>query len=363
MRDPSLLSDECIVFTTMMLPLVFAAALAVQTVSPQVAQHAKAGLAAVKQGRLRDALAEFRKVTELAPDFTAGFVNLGAAYIQDRNYAAAIPPLERAVKLDDKMTSAQRMLGYALLMEGDPKGGIPHLERAGAKDFLGIAQLKMGDLPEAVANLNTAVAKHPKSPELLYYLGRAAGLLSKNAMDTLDSEFPDSARSHQGLGENYAALKQIPQAKKEYLQAIHIQPNARGIHLDLGLLYASIPDWSKAEEQFRAEAKLEPRDAEAAYMLGHALLEEGKIQAAKTELERADKLRPDMPQTLYALGKAESLSGDSASAEKSWERVIAIEKTSTLAAQAHFALATLYRKQGRAADAAQELHEYERLKK
>lgn len=347
----------------MMLPLIFAAALAVQTVSPQVAQHVKAGLAAAKQGRLTDAISEFKKVTELAPDFTAGFVNLGAAYIQNHNYAAAIPPLKKAVQADGTMTSAQRMLGYVLLMEGDAKGAIPHLERAGAKDFLGIAQLKMGKLPEAVANLNAAVAKHPNSPELLYYLGRAAGLLSKDAMDTLDSEFPDSARSHQGLGENYAALKRVPEAEKEYLQAIRIQPNARGIHLDLGLLYASVPAWSKAEAQFRAEAKLQPKDAEAAYMLGHALLEEGKIQAAKTALKRANQLRPDMPQTLYALGKAASLSGDSAVAEKSWKQVIAIEKTSALAAQAHFSLATLYRKEGRAADAARELREYERLKK
>ncbi|MGH9581977.1 MAG: tetratricopeptide repeat protein [Bryobacteraceae bacterium] len=341
--------------------LAFAAGLALQAVSPEVARHAQAGLDAEKQGRLIDAIAEFKQVTEMAPDFTAGFVNLGAAYIQDRNYAAAVPPLKTAVKMNENLAGAQQMLGYALLMEGDAQGAIPHLERAGAKDFLGIAQLKVGKLPEAVENLNAAVSKHPNSPELLYYLGRAAGLLSKEVMDTLDSAFPDSSRSHQALGENYAALKQAPKAEKEYLQAIRLQPNARGVHLDLGLLYASLPDWSKAEDQFRAEAQLEPADAEAAYRLGHALLEEGKIHEAQAELKRADRLRPDMPQTLYSLGKAESLNGDSAAAENSWKRVIVLEKTSALAAQAHFALATLYRKQGRAADARRELREYERL--
>jgi tetratricopeptide (TPR) repeat protein len=345
----------------MMFILAFVAGLALQTVSPEVVRHAQAGLDAEKQGRLADAIAEFKQVTELAPGFPAGFVNLGAAYIQDRNYAAAVSPLQTAVRLDENLTGAQQMLGYALLMEGDAQGAIPHLERAGAKDFLGIAQLKVGELRQAVENLNAAVSKHPNSPELLYYLGRAAGLLSKEAMDTLDTAFPDSSRSHQALGENYAALKQFPEAEKEYLEAIRLQPNARGVHLDLGLLYASVPDWAKAEEQFRAEAQLEPADAEPAYRLGDALLEEGKFQEAKAELERANRLRPDMPETLYALGKAESLSGDSAAAENAWTHVIAIEKTSALAAQAHFALATLYRKQGRVADAARELHEYERL--
>ena len=52
-----------------------------------------------------------------------------------------------------------------------------------------------------------------------------------------------------------------------------------------------------------------------------------------------------MPETLYSLGKAASLNGDSALAEKAWTKLIAIEKQSPLAAQAHFGLAGLYRKQ------------------
>ncbi|HEY1215853.1 MAG TPA: tetratricopeptide repeat protein, partial [Bryobacteraceae bacterium] len=65
--------------------------------------------------------------------------------------------------------------------------------------------------------------------------------------------------------------------------------------------------------------------------------------------------------TLYALGKAASLSGDVASAEKAWRRVVALDKNTSLAAQAHFGLATLYRKQGKTAQAAQGLSEFRRI--
>jgi len=48
-----------------------------------------------------------------------------------------------------------------------------------------------------------------------------------------------------------------------------------------------------------------------------------------------------MPETLYALGKAQSLTGEMAASEKNWKRVVELEKTSDLAAQAHFGLAAL----------------------
>jgi Flp pilus assembly protein TadD len=55
--------------------------LALQTVSPAVVRHVQAGMAAQKAGRLSEAIAEFKQVTELAPNLAAAFVNLGAAYM------------------------------------------------------------------------------------------------------------------------------------------------------------------------------------------------------------------------------------------------------------------------------------------
>jgi outer membrane protein assembly factor BamD (BamD/ComL family) len=69
----------------------------------------------------------------------------------------------------------------------------------------------------------------------------------------------------------------------------------------------------------------------------------------------------DMPETLYALGKAASLDGDGAAAEKAWNKLLSIENQSPLAAQAHFGLAGLYRKQGKTAEAKHEMQEFEKL--
>jgi tetratricopeptide (TPR) repeat protein len=128
-----------------------------------------------------------------------------------------------------------------------------------------------------------------------------------------------------------------------------------------GQIYANSAQWPKAEAEFRAETKLHPGKAEAACRLGAALLRQGKANEALPELKRANELKPQMPETLYSLGKAAPLAGDSATAEKAWLKVIELEKNTSLAAQAYFGLAGLYRKQDKAEQARREMQEFQKL--
>jgi tetratricopeptide (TPR) repeat protein len=334
---------------------------ATQTLSPGAAEHMQAGITADKQRQFDVAIAEFHKVTELDPAFADGFISLGQAYMEKRDFASAIAPLKHALEVDPNSTPAHQLLGYALLAQGYAAEAVPHLAQAKDKTALGIAQIQTGQLPEAVANLQAALAAHPNDPDILYYLGRASGLLSKQSIETLLAAYPNSPRAHQAMGENYFVLRQMPEAEKEYREALRLRADTPEVHLELGEVYAGAFQWQKAEEEFRAQSKLQPGNAEAAYRLGTALLEQGKAHEARTELLHADKLMPDMPETLYSLGKAASLEGDTAAAEKNWTKLLTIEKESSLAAQAHFGLAGLYRKQGKTAAAQQEMHEFQRL--
>ncbi len=321
----------------------------------------QAGIAADKVRQFDVAVAEFRKVTELDPSFVDGFISLGQAYMEKHDYASAIAPLKHALELDADSAPAHQLLGYALLTQGYAAEAIPHLKRVQEKTALGIAQIQAGQLTEAVANLQAALAERPNDPDLLYYFGRACGLLSKQSIDSLLAAYPDSPRAHQAMGENYYVLRNMPDAEKEYSEALRLRLDIPEVHLELGEVYAGAFQWPKAEEEFRAQAKLQPGNAEAVYRLGAALLEQGKVHEARAELARADKLMPDMPETLYSLGKAASLEGDTATAEKEWTKLLSIEKESPLAAQAHFGLAGLYKKQGKTAAAKHEIEEFQRL--
>jgi len=323
----------------------------------------QAGVEAHKRGHFDTAIAEFRQATQTDPGFGQAFLNLGEEYYNVRNFAAALAPLKRALELNPDLEAAHRALGYSLLTLGESTEAIPHLEKAKAHEGLGIAQIDTGQYQAAIANLSAALGDHPNDADLLYYLGRAAGLLSKQSIDTLLEVQPNSARAHQAMGESYFVVRQMPQAEKEFSDALRLRPEAPGLHLALGLVYVGAAEWAKAEEQFRAEIKLQPGSAEASYRLGSTLLQQGKAHEARLTLEQANKLKGDMPETLYALGKAASLDGNVELAEESWRRLLEVEKDGSLAAQTHFALAGLYRKEGNAAKAESEMKEFRRLQK
>jgi tetratricopeptide (TPR) repeat protein len=343
-----------------MIQLFLFAWLAGQAATSDAMRRVQAGLEARQQHNVEE-IAEFHKATQIDPSLADAFVNLGAAYIEKHDYGAAIAPLERALELSPDLAVAHQFLGYALLTQGYAAEAIPHLDRVGAQEALEIAQIETGQLTEAVANFTAALNKHPADPDLLYYLGHASGLLSKTAIDNLIANYADSACAHQALAENYFALRQMPQAEKEYLEALRLRPDLPDLHLELGQVYANSTQWPQAEAEFRAETKLQPGKAEAAYRLGAALLQQGKASEALPELKRANELKPEMLETLYSLGKAASLAGDNATAEKAWLKVVELEKSALLAAQAHFWLAGLYRKQGKAEQARHEMQGFQKL--
>src|ERR1700677_2309783 len=322
-------------------------ALLFQAAASSAADHLHAGVEADKNGQFDSALAEFQKAIDLDPKLALAFVDLGGVYIQKREYTSAVPPLKHALELDPDVEGADRLLGYALLAQGYSVEAIPHLEKAHDEAGLGIALLDAG--------------RFPRGPDLLYYYGRASGLLSKQMFDTLEARFPDSSRAHQMMAQDYAALREVPSAEREFNEAIRLRPQTPGLHLDFGYLYARAQQWDKAEEQFRLETEMQPGNAKAAYRLGEAQMQLGKFHEARLSFAHSDKLRQDMPEPLYMLGKAASQDGDDALAQKAWLHLLTIEKDTPLVAQTHFGLAGIYRKQGKTADAVREMELFRQL--
>src|SRR5262249_48676539 len=93
------------------------------------------------------------------------------------------------------------------------------------------------------------------------------------------------------------------------------------------------------------------------------LMNRGETRAALAELERANILQPDMPETLLEMGKARAASGDAATAEKLFRRVLELERSSRIAEAAHLQLSLIYRKAGRIAEADRETKRFQELRK
>ena len=335
-----------------------------QAAAPQAPDQAKlllqSGIDAENRHDLDRALVEFRKAAEVDPSSSEVLLRIGDAYMKKHDAAAAIAPLKRAAELSPDSVPIQQFLGYALLAQGYAAEAIPHLETARDPGALGIALLENDEPAKAIVNLQSALESDPDNPDLLFYLSRAETAASSQSTDKLLAAFPNSARAHQTRGQGYYQMKMIPQALKEYEQAIAIRSDLPGLHLELGEIYAGRAEWPKAEEQFRAETKLQPGSAEAAFRLGDALLQEGQMKEAADELRRSDSLRPNMPETLYAMGRALA-AADSSAAEQALTSVLKIEQNTPLAAQADLLLASIHRKQGKSELAGREMADYRRI--
>ena len=389
-----------------------------QGLTPEVIEHAQAGAEAQKQGRFDVAIQEFSKVIALQPDSASGYANLGDAYFQNRNYDAAIPALEHALRLGPNLMGTHQTLGVILLIRGAAEEALPHLEMSRTPELLGLAYLETGRLGSAIMALRSALERQPDDPDLLYYFGRATGLAAKRTLDQLAGMSPDSthkkettanggrdsiqdvirlqmalaqrpndpdllsdfhqaaelasrqsfdkiaagsARAHQVAAERLVEGGRLPEAEIEYGESLRLQPYASGVHFALGNVLAAESKWSGAIAQFRAETTLRPSSAETFYGLGYALLMLGQAHDAQVALSRADALRPNTPETLLALGHALFAANDAAHAEESWMKLLAVDHSGELAAQAHFMLAALYRKGGKSAEAEREMAAYQQL--
>jgi len=335
-----------------------------QAVSPKPADQAKvllqAGIDAENHNDLDRALVEFRKAAELDPTSSEVLLRLGDAYMKKHDAAEAIAPLKHAAELSPDSVPVHQLLGYAFLAQGYAAEAIPHLEIARDAGALGIAQLESDEPAKAIVNLQSALESDPNNPDLLFYISRAETAAGSQSSERLLAAFPNSARAHQTRGQSYYQMKMIPEALKEYEQAIGIRPDLPGLHLELGEIYAGRAEWPQAEEQFRAETKLHPGSAEAAFRLGDALVQQGKMKEAAAELRRSDSLHPNMPETLYAMGRALA-TADANAAEQALTSVLKLEQNTPLAAQADLLLASIHRKQGKSALASHEMEDYRRI--
>ena len=332
-------------------------------ITPEIRQHVEAGLAAKQSGDLETAAREFQRVTELAPNLPAAFVNLGAVYYEKRDYARAVPPLETALKMSPDLPGAQAMLGISLLAQGYAKDSIPHLEKGQETGTLGIALLQADRAREAVDKLEAALEKRPGDPDLLYYLGQAHNRLSRRSFEVVLQNEANSPRAHQILGEANLETGNRDGARTHFEAALSARPDLQGAHYALGEIALAAGDFAGAEREFRKEATRFPGSAAAAFKLGFVFSNQGKTREALGALRHADELQPGMPETLLELGKAEAATGDSAEAEKHFARVVELEPGSNLSATAHFQLAQIYRKAGRAADADRELKRFQEMRK
>ena len=236
-------------------------------IQDQVQEHFLAAQQAQQQGRLDDAVGEYKEVLRLQPRLPEVYANLGLVYYAHGEFENSAKAFESAEKLRPGMRGVSLWLGIDEVRLNHPAQGVTHLREAIrldpkeelAQSWLGTALWNAGQMDAALLQLRKAAAQFPDDPDLLFALGEAYGKAAKQQSEQLLEDSKGTAISDR----IYASM------------------------------YAAEHDWVKAEGHLRRATERDPHSVDARLELAQVFLEEVNLPAAQMQLDRAVGCRTD----------------------------------------------------------------------
>jgi tetratricopeptide (TPR) repeat protein len=277
-------------------------------IQDQIQEHFLAAQQAQQQGRLDDAVGEYKEVLSLQPELPEVYVNLGLVYYAQAKFGESARVLARAGELRPGMRGVSLWLGIDDVKLHRPAQAIALLREAIRQDpaeklaqsWLGTALWDAGQIDAALVQLRKAATQFPGDPDLLFSLSEAYGKAAKQETDQLVEDSSGTALSDRIYGSLYFAEHDWTKAEGHLQRAIQRDPHSVDAHLELTevlLEQAKIP---AAQEQLDQASELMPRSAAVLARSGELLIMEGQLQKGLSRIEQA--LEADRYETLDALG-------------------------------------------------------------
>ena len=289
------------------------------------------------------------------PDVAYGHFQLGYVYTALEKVPEARGEYERAIALDPKMTEAYLNLGI-LLLDRDPAAAVPNLQKAvellpsqsRPRYLLGVAKGRSGDIAGAAESFEGAYRLEPSNNEPIVHLANLYVRLKRYSdgeakFRSLLETQPDNAAALLGLAQCLDAQKkaEAADAYRNYLRAQPGDAAARGRLVrwlidqqqydealgeldrasagktpdsDLLRMRADIEiaqkKWAEAVKTLNQAIALAPKDPELHGGLGRIYLQTREFPAAEKELKVAIQMDGRNLAYLKDLGTAYYLAGD-----------------------------------------------------
>jgi Flp pilus assembly protein TadD len=291
---------------------------------------------AIEAANFEAAIAPLQKVIADQPDFAYAHFQLAYVYTALKKTDEARTEYERAIAADPKMTEAYLNLGI-LLVDKQPAAAIPPLRKAvellpsqsRPRFLLGVAQERYGDSKSAAETFEGAVRLDPHDEEALLHLANLYAAINRPA----DAEAkyravlelkPHDPQALFGLARALDAQKK-PEAAGAFREYLVVQPGdaaarARIIRL---LMDEEQYDAALAELDRSYASSSQPPTVDSLKLRADILIAQKKWKDSADVLRRALALAPDDAQLHGGLGRVYLQTRDFPSAEK--ELKIAIQ--------------------------------------
>ena len=346
-----------------------------QQVNPAAATEAQAGVVALKQGNIVAAEQHFNAALKIDPGLAEVRASLGLAYYAGHQYQQSIAQFREALKQNPTSQTAKAFLPLSLAAVGDCQEAVPGLSRefdstsnAKLRRVAGLSLLRCriqtSDSTGATETAGKLVAAYPNDPDVLYAAGQLYTQLSNELYMRLMKVAPHSARSYQLMASAAAAAGNWKGAIESYQQALRVDPELQGAHLQIAvltLMHSHEPGaWQQAITELKEELKVDPTSAEAEYEIGEAYRKHDRMNQAVAAFQRSLQFDPAAVPTRIGLAKALQSLGKK---QEALDTLVPAQKSAPDDPDVHFLLAQLYRALGRPVEARSEIETFERLQK
>lgn len=373
----------------------------------QAAKYLQRGESLLAKKDYSRAVLEFRNAVRVTPRDAEPYYRLGIAYLALGDASHAMGAFRQAAELNPKHAGAQ--LNLAELLASTRNKDLVEEAVARLKDILAtspdnsealnaltLAELRLGRVGDAATLLEQALSKLPANLQSSVTLARVK--LSQNDLSGAEQVLkqavaaaPQSAPAALALGELYMALNQPGKAEPQIRRAIQLDPRNGPALIALGAILVAANQLDQADQTYRQLSALPGKE----YRQLHALFlsQTGKHAAALAEFEKLAQNDPDdrdarnrlfaeyvamnqlpqaqnlltaslkrNPKDTDALLRRSQLSLKLGKTQEASQDLQEVLHNTPDSAEAHFALAGVYKTEGLASSERQELSESLRLK-
>ncbi|HZE79474.1 MAG TPA: tetratricopeptide repeat protein [Candidatus Polarisedimenticolia bacterium] len=323
-----------------------------QTIVTQQAQNPQAwfdlGFAQSHQGKTTDAIASYKKATQLDPKWFEAQHNLGLALAKSGDLKAAAAALKIAVTLKptiggqqalaaawlslaqvtEESAPQESLAAYQKAIELDPANpeaqlGVARMaERSGnaaaaEQQYLKLAEagsndsierliglyLKQKRFADAETWLHKYISANPQSTAAQLQLGKlqAAEGKTQEAIATLEPLYKTSPdpKLARDLASLYLETKQYPAAADLLGPLVAQSPADAQLHLDYGTALMHQLKYAQAQAVLLKAVQLKPNLVEAYFDLGYAAEQNKNYELTIRVLDARAKLQPETPATYF----------------------------------------------------------------
>jgi len=307
-RSRSFLVFSAVISIACVLPLAGVAQVVSSQIQDQVQEHFLAAQQAQQQGRLEDAVGEYREVLRIQPQLPEAYANLGIVYYAQSKFSDSAQALSTAARLRPGMRGVSLWRGIDEVRLNRPAQGVPLLREAVrldpkeklAQSWLGTALWDAGQMDAALIQLRKAGTRFPDDPDLHFALGEAYGKAARQQSVQLLDDSAGTAISDRIYASTNAADHDWVKAEGHLRRAIQRDPHSVDAHLELADVLLEQAHLSLAREQLDQASALAPHSAGVLARSGFLLILVGQQADGLAAIEQA--MQGDRSETLDGLG-------------------------------------------------------------